>query len=255
MDNVGGDADDGRARLAVELVRHGHRQPRHHSPGTSASPGCRASGAPQPRLLPLGPASLRSGDPFGFFESRRDVPPRVSPSCPASTTSPPWACPPAAPSVRSAAARRSSKTRGRLIGIDYRAGDPLKRIGGRRPRAAARWRSRVYEPSSSLHLLIALASTPWSSSGKGTTRSSWALHLAGRLGRALGLRTPLRHQPDRQQQLSRLRPAMAIRRPRPGAAHPHPQALAMISPLTIASLEDVLDDAVRRCCRSGRRSL
>src|SRR5262249_34724205 len=136
-----------------------------------------------------------------------------------------------------------------LIGIrDYRPGDPLKRIEWKATARRGVMQSRVYEPSSSLYLLVALNVTTlefvWE--GYDPVRLERSISLAGSVARcahehrsavgrianssypgsARAMSTPAGRDPD---QLTRIL-----------------EALAMVSPLTLAPLEDVLEEAARR---------
>lgn len=198
----------------------------------------------------FGPAALRSGDPFGFFESRREVraqeyvtvlPRLYDLSALGLPTRRPFG------DVRGGSPIFEDPSR--LIGIrDYRAGDPLKRIEWKATARRGALQSRVYEPSSSLHLLIALNvnTLEYVWEGYDPVKLERCISLAGSVARwghehrfATGLIANSSYPGSDR--------AMAI----PAGRDPEQltrilEALAMISPLTIAALEDVLDDAVRR---------
>lgn len=198
----------------------------------------------------FGPALLRSGDPFGFFSTQGDrnrldhvtVLPRLYDLAA-------LGLPTRRPFGEERGGSPIFEDPSRLVGIrDYRAGDPLKRIEWKATARRGVLQSRVYEPSSSLYLLVALNVTTleyvWE--GYDPVRLERSISLAGSVARwahdhryATGLianssypgadramSIPAGRDPD---QLTRIL-----------------EALAMVSPLTIAPLEEVLEEAARR---------
>jgi uncharacterized protein (DUF58 family) len=198
----------------------------------------------------FGPALLRSGDPFGFFStegeaSRLDhitVLPRLY-----DLTA--LGLPTRRPFGEERGGSPIFEDPSRLVGIrDYRAGDPLKRIEWKATARRGTLQSRVYEPSSSLYLLVALNVTTlefvWE--GYDPIKLERSISLAGSVARwaldhrySVGL-TANSTYPGADR-------AMSI----PAGRDPDQitrilEALAMVSPLTIAPLEDVLEEAARR---------
>jgi uncharacterized protein (DUF58 family) len=198
----------------------------------------------------FGPAMLRSGDPFGFFETSAErhkqdyitVLPRLYDLSA-------LGLPTRRPFGEERGGSPIFEDPSRMIGVrDYRAGDPLKRIEWKATARRGALQSRVYEPSSSLYLLVALNVTTleyvWE--GYDPVRLERSISLAGSVARwahdhryATGLianssypgadramSIPAGRDPD---QLTRIL-----------------EALAMVSPLTIAPLEEVLEEAARR---------
>lgn len=198
----------------------------------------------------FGPAFLRSGDPFGFFESRQEaraqdyvtVLPRLYDLSA-------LGLPTRRPFGEDRGGAPIFEDPSRLIGIrDYRPGDPLKRIEWKATARRGTLQSRVYEPSSSLHLLIALnvSTLEYVWEGYDPVKLERCISLAGSVARwghehrfATGLIANSSYPGSDR--------AMAI----PAGRDPEQltrilEALAMVSPLTIAALEDVLEDAARR---------
>lgn len=198
----------------------------------------------------FGPALLHSGDPFGFFESRSEVGrmdyvtvlPRLYDLSA-------LGLPTRRPFGEERGGSPVFEDPSRMVGIrDYRAGDPLKRIEWKATARRGTLQSRIFEPSSALHLLVALnvSTLEFVWEGYDPVKLERAISLAGSVARwshehryAVGLIANSSYPgADR---------AMSIPTGRdPGQLTRILEALAMISPLTIAPLEDVLDDAVRR---------
>lgn len=198
----------------------------------------------------FGPAWLRSGDIFGIFPSVRELPgtdyltvlPRL-------VDLPTLGIPTERPFGEARGGSRLFEDPSRLAGVrDYRHGDPLKRIDWKATARRQELQSRVYEPSSSLYLLVALHVNTLEFVWEGydpvlleraiTVAGSvaqWALdqrYAAGIIANSSypGADRPLRIPPGRDpDQLTRIL-----------------EALAMVSPFTIAPLEEVLDEAARR---------
>ncbi len=114
--------------------------------------------APERGYYRLGPAHLQSGDLFGFFPVLQDeqiydsiiVYPRLY-------TLPELGLPPQRPFGEKKGRERIFEDPGRIAGSrDYRPGDPMKRIDWKATARGQSLQSKVYEPSSTPHLLIAL---------------------------------------------------------------------------------------------------
>ena len=198
----------------------------------------------------FGPAHLHSGDVFGFFDSSREVPATdhvtVLPRLFELTA---LGLPTQRPFGEERGGSPVFEDPSRLAGIrDYRVGDPLKRIDWKATARRSVLQSRVYEPAAVLHLLVAMNVNTLEHVWEGYdpvnlerlisvagTIVRWALehrYAAGLLanssypGADRAMSIPPGRDPD---QLTRVL-----------------EALAMVSPLTIAPLEEVLEDAARR---------
>lgn len=198
----------------------------------------------------FGPAVLHTGDLFGFFDTTREVShldyvtvlPRLYELSA-------LGLPTRRPFGEERGGSPIFEDPSRLVGVrDYRGGDPLKRIEWKATARRGVLQSRVYESSSALHLLVALnVSTllhAWE--GYDPLKLERTISLAGSVARwahehryAVGLVANSSYPgADR---------AMSI----PTGRDPYQltrilEALAMVSPFTIAPLEDVLEEAARR---------
>ena len=114
--------------------------------------------APSRGYYRLGPAHLESGDLFGFFPVRQEeesydsiiVYPRLY-------TLPELGLPPQRPFGDKKGHERIFEDPGRIAGSrDYRPGDAMRRIDWKASARSQTLQSKVYEPSSTPHLLIAL---------------------------------------------------------------------------------------------------
>lgn len=198
----------------------------------------------------LGPSRLISGDPFGFFREERDdeflnsvlIYPKLY-------TLPELGLPPERPFGELKGRERIFEDPSRIAGLrDYRPGDPMRRIDWKATARSGELRSRVYEPSSTQHLYIAM--------NVHTLRGSWEgyvpellerlLSVTGSIARhgfetgyAAGLLAngsypesdrPMRIPPGRHSdQLSRIL-----------------EALAGIGPMTLTGLENVVEKEAQR---------
>jgi uncharacterized protein (DUF58 family) len=114
--------------------------------------------APERGLYEIGPASLRSGDPFGLFPEQRneDTASRIV-VYPRTVDLGPQTIPSRRPYGENATGLRIFEDPARVAGLrDYRPDDPLRRIDWKATARTGRMQSRVYEPSSSQHLLVCL---------------------------------------------------------------------------------------------------
>jgi uncharacterized protein (DUF58 family) len=198
----------------------------------------------------FGPARLRSGDIFGLYpaqldEERRDyltVLPRV-------VDLPALGLPAERPFGEARSGSRIFEDPSRIAGVrDYRHGDPLKRIDWKATARRQELQSRVYEPSSSLYLLIAL--------NVNTLEFVWEGFDPVLLERAITVAGSVATWAEQH----RFATGLIANSSYPGADRPLSvppgrdpdhltrilEALAMVSPFTIAPLEDVLEDTVRR---------
>ena len=198
----------------------------------------------------FGPAVLHAGDPFGFFDTSREVPQSdyvtILPRLYDLTA---LGLPNRRPFGEERGASPIFEDPSRLVGVrDYRSGDPLKRIEWKATARRGMLQSRVYEPSSALHLLVAL--------NVNTLEHVWEGYDPVLLERAISLTgTAARWAHEHRYAVGLLANssypgadrAMSIPTGRdPDQLTRILEALAMISPLTIAALEDVLEEAARR---------
>jgi uncharacterized protein (DUF58 family) len=114
--------------------------------------------APGRGIYELGPATIKTGDPFGLFPEQRIgheisrilVYPRL-------IDMGDQPMPARRPFGESAGGLRIFEDPLRVAGLrDYQPGDPLRRIDWKATARSGRLQSRVYEPSSSQHLLVCL---------------------------------------------------------------------------------------------------
>lgn len=198
----------------------------------------------------FGPTRLRSGDIFGLFPSQRDdfthdyltVLPRL-------VDLPDLGLPSERPFGEARSGSRIFEDPSRIVGVrDYRAGDPLKRIDWKATARRQDLQSRVHEPSSSLHLLVAL--------NVNTLEFVWEGYDPVRLERAITVAGSVASWAEGHRYAVGLLANSSF----PGADRPISippgrdpdqlthilEALAMVSPFTIAPLEDVLEQAARR---------
>ena len=129
----------------------------------------------------IGPARLTSGDIFGLFPNEREdyhydavtIYPKVYPL-------PELGLPAERPFGEHKGRDRIFEDPGRIAGIrDYRPGDPLRRIDWKASARMQTLQSRAYEPSSTLHLLIAV--------NVHTLQHSWEGYIPIRLERTLSV--------------------------------------------------------------------
>ena len=107
----------------------------------------------------IGPTRLRSGDLFGFFERDEDAPLRPDGIVvyPHTYTLPELGLDSARPFGDLRGGNRIFEDPVRVIGVrDYQPGDPLKRVDWNATARTGRLQSRLYEPSRSQSLVIAL---------------------------------------------------------------------------------------------------
>jgi uncharacterized protein (DUF58 family) len=193
----------------------------------------------------LGPVQIYSGDLFGIFRTQREEEkPASYVVYPHTYTLPDLGLPSERPFGERRGRDRIFEDPGRIAGIrDYRPGDPLRRIDWKASARRQDLQSRVYEPSSTLHMLIALNVHTLAHSWEGYVPELLEdlLSVAGSVARygfeagyAVGLvangaypesdrpmRVPVGRRSD---QLARVL-----------------EALAVIGPLTLVTLESVLD--------------
>ena len=106
----------------------------------------------------IGPARLRSGDGFGLFSNERDEPVvNTVVVYPETRSMTDLGLPAARPLGDRRGRDRIVEDPLRIAGVrDYRSGDPLHRIDWKATARRGELQSRVYEPSATQHLLVAL---------------------------------------------------------------------------------------------------
>jgi uncharacterized protein (DUF58 family) len=106
----------------------------------------------------IGPARISTGDVFGFFpvqEDKEHVDPIII--YPRIYTLPELGLPPERPFGELKGRNRIFEDPGRIAGIrDYLPGDPMRRIDWKASARTQALMSKVYEPSATLHMLVAL---------------------------------------------------------------------------------------------------
>ncbi len=118
----------------------------------------------------IGPTRLRSGDLFGFFEREREVGGRTALVVyPQTLTLPDLALVHARPFGDQRGGNPLFEDPERVVGLrDYVAGDPLKRVDWKATARAGRLVSRVYEPSRTQAVVVALNITTLPGNSFGT---------------------------------------------------------------------------------------
>ncbi len=114
--------------------------------------------APGRGVYDIGPARLRSGDPFGFFSEERTEERRARIIVyPRTVSLPALHLPPRRPYGEDSGGMPMFEDLSRLAGLrEYAPGDSLRRIDWKATARSGVMQSRVYEPASSRHLLICL---------------------------------------------------------------------------------------------------
>ena len=193
----------------------------------------------------IGPARLSTGDIFGFNPVQREeaasdtfiVYPKVYPL-------PELGLPAERPFGEMKGRQRIFEDPSRIAGLrDYRPGDPMRRIDWKASARLQSLQSRVYEPSATMHLLIALNVHTMSASWQGFQPETLErLLCAGASvatqafddGYAVGLIANGSYpDSDRPMRVPVGRRADQLMRVL--------EALAVIHPLTLASLETIID--------------
>lgn len=201
--------------------------------------------APARGYYRFGPARFRSGDIFGFFPAEREDEDYTSVIVyPTTYTMPELGLPAERPFGERKGRQRIFEDPGRIAGLrDYRPEDSLRRIDWKASARRQELQSRIYEPSSTLHMLLAVNVHTLAHSWEGYVPETLerVLSVAGSVARygfesgyAVGLvangsyptsdrpmRVPVGRSPD---QLARIL-----------------EALAVIGPLTMASLPSVIE--------------
>ena len=193
----------------------------------------------------IGPTRLRSGDLFGFFESERVFPREDAITVyPKTYPLPELGLESARPFGEQRGGKRIYEDPLRVIGVrDYSQGDPLKRVDWKATARMGRLQSRLYEPSRTQSVVVALQITTMEQTWEGfdpvllERGISVAASIARGLfeeGAAVGLIANGSY-PDSDRPLrlgSNRRPDQLVR---------VLEALAMISPYTTSRLSDQLE--------------
>jgi uncharacterized protein (DUF58 family) len=193
----------------------------------------------------IGPGRITTGDMFGFFPIAREdedyspviIYPRIY-------SMPELGLPAARPFGERKGRERIFEDPGRIAGIrDYQPGDPMRRIDWKASARRQALQSKVYEPSATLHLLIAM--------NVNTMEHSWEGYVPATLERLLSVAGSVANQgietgyavglvangsfreSDRPMRIPVGRSADQLGRIL--------EALAVIGPLTLSSLSDVID--------------
>jgi uncharacterized protein (DUF58 family) len=115
----------------------------------------------------IGAARVRSGDPFGLFTSERIEEQRTRVTVYPRTVPVELALPSVRPYGEDAGGSRLFEDPSRIVGVrDYRPGDSMRRIDWKATARLGAMQARVYDPSSSRHLLLCLNTQ--------TTEPMWA---------------------------------------------------------------------------------
>ncbi len=114
--------------------------------------------APPRGYYRFGPVRLGASDAFGFFPVEREDDNRDSIIIyPRTFTMPELGLPAERPFGERKGRERIFEDPGRIAGLrDYRPGDPMRRIDWKASARSQQLQSRVYEPSSTLHLLVSV---------------------------------------------------------------------------------------------------
>ena len=193
----------------------------------------------------IGPGRITTGDMFGFFPSTREddsytpviIYPRIY-------TMPELGLPAARPFGEQKGRERIFEDPGRIAGIrQYQPGDPMRRIDWKASARMQTLQSRVYEPSATMHMLIALNVNTMEHAWEGFLPETLErlLSVAGSVanygfdaGYAVGLvANGSFRESDRPMRIPISRSADQLSRVL--------EALAVIGPMTPAPLEDVID--------------
>src|SRR5579885_1915540 len=198
----------------------------------------------------VGPTRLRAGDMFGFFprEARLDQPDRIT-VLPRLLELGEIALPVRRPFGEAKGGNRILEDQSRLAGVrDYRPGDPLKRIDWKATARRGTLQSRLYDPSATLTLIVAL--------NVDTFVHPWEGYDPLLLERAISVAASIAARGDEQ----RFAVGLVANASFPGADRPIRvaagrdegqltrvlEALAMVTPFTILPPEELLARERRR---------
>ena len=201
--------------------------------------------APPRGYYRLGPARINTGDIFGFFPVFTEVERLDSIIIyPTLYDLPELGLPAERPFGERKGRDRIFEDPGRIAGLrDYRPGDPMRRIDWKASARSGNLESRVYEPSATLHLLVALNVHTLAHTWEGYVPEllERLLSVAGSVARygfeagyAIGLLANGSYPAsDRPMRIPAGRSAEQLTRVL--------EALAVINPLTLSPLETVLE--------------
>jgi uncharacterized protein (DUF58 family) len=201
--------------------------------------------APARGYYRIGPARITTGDMFGFFPIEREED-NYSPVIiyPRIYSMPELGLPAARPFGEQKGRERIFEDPGRIGGIrDYQPGDPMRRIDWKASARMQGLQSKVYEPSAQMHMLIALNVNTMEHAWEGflPEQLERLLSVAGSVanhgfeaGYAIGLvANGSFRESDRPMRIPISRSADQLGRVL--------EALAVIGPMTLSPLEDVID--------------
>jgi uncharacterized protein (DUF58 family) len=198
----------------------------------------------------LGPARMNSGDIFGFFPAERDDDHTDGVIIyPKTYTLPELGLPPERPFGERKGRQRIFEDPSRIAGLrEYRPGDPMRRIDWKASARQQSLQSRVYEPSGTLHMLLALNVHTLAHSWEGyvpellerlLSAAASVARYGFESGYAIGLVANGSYpESDRPMRVPVGRHADQLMRVL--------EALAVINPLTISALESVIDREAQR---------
>ncbi len=201
--------------------------------------------APPRGYYRIGPGRITTGDMFGFFPREREeetstpviIYPRIY-------SMPELGLPAARPFGEQKGRERIFEDPGRIAGIrDYQPGDPMRRIDWKASARMQGLQSKVYEPSATMHMLIALNVNTMEHAWEGFLPETLErlISVAGSVanhgfetGYAVGLvANGSFRESDRPMRMPIGRSADQLGRVL--------EALAVIGPMTPSPLEDVID--------------
>ena len=201
--------------------------------------------APARGYYRIGPCRITTGDMFGFFPNVQEVD-TYSPVIiyPRIYTMPELGLPAARPFGERKGRERIFEDPGRIAGIRaYQPGDPMRRIDWKASARMQSLQSKVYEPSATMHMLIALNVNTMEHAWEGFMPETLErlLSVAGSVanhgfetGYAVGLvANGSFRESDRPMRIPISRSADQLSRVL--------EALAVIGPMTPSPLEDVID--------------
>jgi uncharacterized protein (DUF58 family) len=198
----------------------------------------------------VGPTRLRSGDLFGFFprELYLDRPDQIA-IMPRLLELGDLELPVRRPFGSAKGGNRIFEDQSRIAGLrDYRPGDPLKRIDWKATARRGTLQSRLYDPSATVTLIVALNAD--------TLAHTWEGYDPLLLERAVSVAGSIAAKSEAERYAVGLianctypgadRPITVPAGRDPGQLTRVLEALAMVVPFTIATMEDLLDRERRR---------
>ncbi len=201
--------------------------------------------APERGVYKIGPATLRSGDPFGIFpEERTDHAESRIIVYPRTIDLGELPLPSRRPYGDQRGGWRVYEDPSRIAGLrDYQSGDALKRIDWNATARLGKLQSRVYDPSSSRHLLVCLNTA--------TMTPAWAGYIPELLERSITVAASLARDANEQRfavgllATSSVADADSAIRIPPGSRTEQLmrvlEALAVVTPFVLDSMSRMLD--------------